>query len=246
MKSLRKIKTYKIKGLISILAFSLFLSSCWEFDPKTPPPPPPPPKIELPEPIIPTNQSKGSLFSEGRGLFVYADNRARFVGDLITVKIVETYQSSNNVKQGSSKSSSVKAGIGKLLGYENQLKKTLPLPSGFDPAHLVDGSMSSSTSGQGQTQRESRIVATISARVVEVLPNGNLVIQGVRTIKRNRDLEYITLTGVVRPQDISSDNSIESTKISDLYIEYSGKGPNSEATSGPGIITRLLQLFWLF
>jgi flagellar L-ring protein precursor FlgH len=82
--------------------------------------------------------------------------------------------------------------------------------------------------------------------VVEVLPNGNLVIQGVRTIKRNRDLEYITLTGIVRPQDVDSDNSVLSSKVSDLYIEYSGKGPNSEAASGPGIITRLLQLFWLF
>ncbi|BAU22554.1 flagellar basal body L-ring protein [Caldimicrobium thiodismutans] len=222
------------------------LSACWEFDPKTPPPPPPPPKVSIPEPVMPLNQSKGSLFRESSSLFAFADNRARFVGDLITIKIIETYQSSNNVKQGSSKSSSIKAGINKLFGYENQFQKTLPLPSGFDPAHLVDGSLSSSTSGQGQVQRDSRILATISARVVEVLPNGNLVIQGVRSIKRNRDLEYITITGIARPQDISSDNSIESTKLSDLYVEYSGKGPNSEAASGPGIITRLLQLFWLF
>ncbi len=222
------------------------LNACWEFDPKTPPPPPPPPKVSLPEQVMPLTQNKGSLFREGASLFAYADNRARFVGDLITIRIVETYQSSNNVKQGSSKSSSIKAGINKLFGYENQFQKTLPLPSGFDPAHLVDGSLSTSTSGQGQIQRQSTILATISARVVEVLPNGNLVIQGVRTIKRNRDLEYITITGIVRPQDIDANNSVDSTKISDLYIEYSGKGPNSEATSGPGIITRLLQLFWLF
>lgn len=233
------------KALMALL-FVFLLNACWEFDPKTPPPPPPPPKVSIPEPVVPLNQNKGSLFREGASLYAYADNRARFVGDIITIKIMETYQSSNNVKQGSSKSSSIKAGINKLFGYENQFKKTLPLPSGFDPTQLVDGSISSSTSGQGQVQRQSTILATISARVVEVLPNGNLVIQGVRTIKRNRDLEYITITGIVRPQDIDSDNSVESTKISDLYIEYSGKGPSSEATSGPGIITRLLQLFWLF
>lgn len=226
--------------------FLVFLNGCWEFDPKTPPPPPPPPKIDFPEPIIPSQGTKGSLFREGSSLFAYADNRARFVGDLITIKIVETYQSSNNVKQGSGKQSSIKAGINKLFGYENQFQKTLPLPSGFDPTQLVDAGMSSSTSGQGQTQRESRILATISARVVEVLPNGNLVVQGVRTIKRNRDLEYITITGIVRPQDVESDNSVISTKLSDLYVEYSGKGPSSEAASGPGILTRLLQLFWLF
>lgn len=235
----------RTKYIMAFLAI-LLLNACWEFDPKTPPPPPPPPKVSIPEPVIPLNQSKGSLFREGASLYAYADNRARFVGDLITIKIIETYQSSNNVKQGSSKSSSIKAGINKLFGYENQFKKALPLPSGFDPTQLVDGSLSTSTSGQGQIQRQSTILATISARVVEVLPNGNLVIQGVRTIKRNRDLEYITITGIVRPQDIDSDNSVESTKISDLYIEYSGKGPSSEAASGPGIITRLLQLFWLF
>ncbi|MCS7150567.1 MAG: flagellar basal body L-ring protein FlgH [Caldimicrobium sp.] len=236
------------KRSVTLLGILLLLSltGCWEFDPKTPPPPPPPPKVDFPEPIIPTQQSKGSLFREGSSLFAYADNRARFVGDLITIKILENYQSTNNVKQGSSKSSSIRAGINSVFGYEKQFEKTLPLPSGFDPTKLVDASMSSSTSGQGQTQRESRILATISARVVEVLPNGNLVVQGVRTIKRNRDLEYITITGIVRPQDVESDNSVISTKLSDLYIEYSGKGPSSEAASGPGILTRLLQLFWLF
>ncbi len=236
----------KILNLAITFALSLCLCACWEFDPKTPPPPPPPPKIDIPEPTIPTQGSKGSLFRESSNLFAFADNRARFVGDILTIKIVETYQSSSNAKQGSSKQSSARAGINNLFGYERQLEKTLPLPSAFDPARLIDGGMSTSTSGQGQTQRESRIIATISARVVEVLPNGNLVVQGVRTIKRNRDLEYITITGIVRPQDIDADNSVLSTKMSDLYVEYSGKGPSSEAVSGPGILTRLLQFFWLF
>ncbi len=234
-----------MKRIAMLCLFGLLLSSCWEFDPKTPPPPPPPPKVEIPPQRIDQPATKGSLFREGNFLFAYSDNRARFVGDTITVKIIETYQTSNNVKQGSSKQSNVKAGINNLLGYEREVGKSL-FPNPFDPTRLVDGSLSTGTSGQGQLQRDSRIVATVTARVVEVLPNGNLVIQGVRTIKRNRDLEYITLTGIVRPQDIDSDNSVLSSKISDLYIEYSGKGPNSEAASGPGIITRLLQLFWLF
>ncbi|MGC8871319.1 MAG: flagellar basal body L-ring protein FlgH, partial [Caldimicrobium sp.] len=159
----------RLKYFIALLLIFL-LNACWEFDPKTPPPPPPPPKVDFPEPIIPSQSSKGSLFKEGASLFAYADNRARYVGDLITIKIIETYQSSNNVKQGSSKASSVKAGISRLFGYENQIEKTLPLPSGFDPTKLAEGSLTSSTSGQGQLQRESRILATISARVVEVLP----------------------------------------------------------------------------
>ncbi|MDN5379020.1 MAG: flagellar L-ring protein FlgH [Thermodesulfobacterium sp.] len=222
----------------------IFLWGCWEFDPKTPPTPPPPPEVAV-QVEEGRYLTKGSLFKEGRDLYGYADKRARFVGDILTVKIVETYQSSNTVSQKSGKSSSASAGLSSILGYEKDIKNMF-LPDAADLGTLFKGEMSSSTSGQGQISRQSRIVATLSARVVKVLPNGNLVIQGVRTIKRNRDLEYITLTGIVRPEDIAADNSVLSTQISDAYIEYSGKGPNSEAASGPGIITRLLQLFWLF
>lgn len=237
-------KKKKVYGFTGVFFLTVFLAGCWEFDPKLPPPPPPPPEVsvQVEEPVY---LNKGSLFKEGRNVYVYADKRARFVGDIITVKIVENYQSSNAVNQKSGKSSSVSAGVSNFLGYEGYLDKYL-FPDALDPKNLFKGEMSSSTSGQGQTSRQSRIVATLSARVIKVLPNGNLVIQGVRTIKRNRDLEYITLTGIIRPEDIAPDNSILSTQISDAYIEYSGKGPSSEAASGPGIITRLLQLFWLF
>ncbi|WP_051920479.1 flagellar basal body L-ring protein FlgH [Thermodesulfobacterium hydrogeniphilum] len=231
----------KGKFFLLTLVF-LILCGCWEFNPKTPPSPPPPPKVS-----IPVEEShyltKGSLYKENKFLYAYTDKRARYVGDILTVKIVENYQSSTTVSQKSSKSSSSSAGIGAFLGYENKINKIFP---NANSSKLFEGSMSSSTSGQGQISMQSKIIATISARVIKVLPNGNLVIQGVRTIKRNRDLEYITITGIVRPEDIAPDNSILSTQISDAYIEYSGKGPNSEATSGAGVITRLLQLFWLF
>ncbi len=229
------------KRFLLILAF-LSLCGCWEYNPKTPPTPPPPPKIS-----VPVKESyyltTGSLYKENKFLYSYTDKRARYVGDILIVKIVENYQSSTTISQKSSKSSSSSAGIGAFLGYENKINKIFPNAT---PSKLFGGSMSASTSGQGQLSMQSKIVATISARVIKVLPNGNLVIQGVRTIKRNRDLEYITLTGIVRPEDIAPDNSVLSTQISDAYIEYSGKGPNSEATSGPGIITRLLELLWPF
>ncbi|MCS7279148.1 MAG: flagellar basal body L-ring protein FlgH [Thermodesulfobacteriaceae bacterium] len=221
----RKIRIFLIAGLVSFL-----IGGCFEYDPKVPPPPPPPPKVEVPP-------KKPQLF------FSYADFRAKEVGDLITIKIVETYQSSNTVKQQSAKTSSSSAGVSAFLGFENKIGEIFP---NANPSNLFKGDLSTSTSGQGQISRESRIVATLSARVVEVLPNGYLVIQGSRAIKRNKDLEYITLTGIVRPQDIAPDNSILSTQISDAYLEYSGKGPSSEAVSGPGVFTRLLQIFWPF
>ncbi|NPA38884.1 MAG: flagellar basal body L-ring protein FlgH [Thermodesulfobacteria bacterium] len=223
---------------LGFLAGLLVFCGCWEYNPTYPPPPPPLPKVNIPQ-TTSKYISPGSLYKEGHFLYATTDRRARFVGDIITVKIVENYQSSDSVSQKSGKNSSLSAGLSALFGLENKIKS-------FNPSSAASGSLSASTSGQGQYSRQSKIVATISARVVKVLPNGNLVIEGVRTIKRNKDLEYITLSGIVRPEDIGPDNTILSTQIADAYIEYSGKGPLSEATSGPGIITRLLELLWPF
>lgn len=222
-----------------LLLFSLY--GCFEYNPKTPPPPPPP-SVEVPYEEYKV-LSKGSLYRDGPVAISFSDLRARHIGDIVTIKIVETYQSSNTVKQQSAKSSSAKAGINKFLGFENRIEDVL---KDATPSDLVNSNLSTSTTGQGGISRESKIVATMTARVIKVLPNGNLVIQGTRAIKRNKDLEYITLTGIIRPEDIDYDNSVLSTQISDAYIEYSGKGPTSEVASGPGIITRLLHLFWLF
>jgi flagellar L-ring protein precursor FlgH len=241
MKVSKKLKN-KCWSALLIGVSMVFFCSCWEYDPKKVPSPPPPPsvKIDIPQPVT---LSKGSLYKDGGYYFSVSDHKAHQVGDIITIKIVESYQSSSSVSEQTSKSSSSEAGIGTVLGYENKINKIFPYAT---PSTLFKGSMGASTSGQGKVSRQSKIVATITARVIKVLPNGNLVIQGVKTIKRNKDLEYITLTGIVRPEDIASDNSVLSTQIADAYIEYSGKGPSSEATSGPGVITRLLELLWIF
>lgn len=232
----------RVKKLLVFAIILNFLYGCFEYNPKTPPPPPPPPKVEIPY-EEPKALSKGSLYREGSPTINFSDLRARNVGDIVTIKIVETYQTSNTVKQQSGKKSSAEAGIDKLLGFENRIEGVF---KDATPSELFKGGMESSTSGQGSSSRESKIIATMTARVIKVLPNRNLVIQGTRAIKRNKDLEYITLTGIIRPEDIAYDNSVLSTQISDAYIEYSGKGPTSEVASGPGIITRLLHLFWLF
>jgi len=234
-----------LKKYFKFLPFliSLFyIYGCFEYNPKTPPPPPPPPSVDMPY-EIPQALSKGSLYKDEKISISFSDIRARNVGDIVTIKIVETYSTSSSVKQQTAKKSSAKAGINKLMGFENRIEGVF---KDATPSELFDGSLSTSTTGQGGTSRESKILATMTARVIKVLPNGNLVIQGTRAIKKNNDLEYITLTGIIRPEDIGYDNSILSTQISDAYIEYSGKGPTSEVASGPGIITRLLHIFWPF
>jgi len=232
----------KYLKFLTILSSFFFIYGCFEYNPKTPPPPPPPPSVDIPY-EIPQALSKGSLYKDGAVSISFSDLRARQVGDIVTIKIVETYSTSSSVKQQTAKKSSAKAGINKLMGFENRIEGIF---KDATPSDLFEGSLSTSTTGQGGTSRESKILATMTARVIKVLPNGNLVIQGTRAIKKNNDLEYITLTGIIRPEDIGYDNSILSTQISDAYIEYSGKGPTSEVVSGPGIITRLLHIFWPF
>ncbi|AEH23647.1 Flagellar L-ring protein [Thermodesulfobacterium geofontis OPF15] len=232
----------KYLKFLTILSSFFFIYGCFEYNPKTPPPPPPPPSVDIPY-EIPQALSKGSLYKDGAVSISFSDLRARQVGDIVTIKIVETYSTSSSVKQQTAKKSSAKAGIDKLMGFENRIEGIF---KDATPSDLFEGSLSTSTTGQGGTSRESKILATMTARVIKVLPNGNLVIQGTRAIKKNNDLEYITLTGIIRPEDIGYDNSILSTQISDAYIEYSGKGPTSEVVSGPGIITRLLHIFWPF
>ncbi len=189
-----------------------------------------------------TPPPEGSLYSGTRAGF-FEDHRARRVGDVITVKILENYQSSINVSNKLARSSNVKGGISALFGFEKAVEKHNP---NFSAGSMLGGDFSSSVNGQGKLSRDTKILATFSARVVKVLPNGNLVIQGVRVIRQNENIEYLTISGIVRPEDIDADNSVLSTQIADAHVEYSGAGPTALTTRGPGWFTRLLERVWPF
>ncbi len=205
------------------------------------PSPPPPPKVYIP-PTPQKTPPEGSLYTE-RQVFFFEDHRARRIGDIITIKIVENYQSSSKVNNKVDRKSSLTSGIKSFLGIEKKIEKEHP---NFKASEMFGGEFSSSTQGQGQFSRNTNIVATITARVVEVLPNGNMVVQGVRVVRQNENLEYITISGIVRPEDIEPDNTVLSTQLADAHIEYSGAGPSTLATRGPGWLARILQLIWLF
>ncbi|AEH44345.1 flagellar L-ring protein [Thermodesulfatator indicus DSM 15286] len=203
--------------------------------------PPPPPKVYVPV----SKQEKpkeGSLYA-GNQSFFFEDHRARRVGDVITVKILENYQSSSKVSNKIARKSEANAGVKAMLGFEKALEES---NRRFQADPMFSGGINTSTDGQGQLSRATNIVATITARVVQVLPNGNLVIQGVRTVRQDENLEYITITGIVRPEDIAADNTVLSTQIADARIEYSGRGPAALATRGPGWLSRALQVIWPF
>ncbi len=227
----------RVAGLFLLL---LGLCACQTLTPEAISPPPPP-EVKVAGPPETKPLSEGSLFSGGG--FFFEDHRARRVGDLLTIKIVENYQSSQQVSNKGSRSTGLKAGLSKLLGFEKAMEDANPR---FSASSMFDSSYQYSLSAQSQTQRNVSIQATITARVVKVLPNGNLVVQAKRVVKQDADLEYIVLTGIVRPEDIEADNSVLSTQLSDVVLEYSGQGPNKEVIRGPGWVARLLHYIWLF
>ena len=171
----------------------------------------------------------------------FTDQRARQKGDILTVKIVEVSQATEKATTDASRSSNLNAGIPYLLGLEVNPKARIF----SNPQNLIGANTKNEFSGEGETTRSGSLSATITARVVDVLPNGNLVIEGKREIYVNNEKKEIRLQGVVRPKDIAHDNSIFSTQIADARIIYTGVGVVSEKQR-PGWAARLLDIIWPF
>jgi flagellar L-ring protein precursor FlgH len=192
---------------------------------------------QIPKPQM--NYASGSLWqASSSGLA--EDVKARGRGDIITVVISETASASKQASTGTGRSSTMSAGIPKLLGMEK-----LPIKTWADLTQLLSVSNDSSYKGTGSTSRQETLTATISAKVVEVIPNGNLMIEGRRNVKVNNEDQIIVLTGTVRSRDISADNTISSALVADAKINYSGKGIISDRQS-PGWLMNVLDKFWPF
>ena len=166
-----------------------------------------------------------SLWDEtyGTGL-LFVDHKARRVGDVVTVEIIESSSASKNASTKTSPDSSIEAGVDSLLGLPMNLGMKNFLDSGQPFSPNVKGGFKSGFSGSGSTSRSGKITATISAEVVEVLPNNNLRIFGHREIKVNQENQIITVSGIARPQDIDGSNSLKSTSLAEAQIKYFGTG----------------------
>jgi len=194
-----------------------------------------PPKIE-----------EGSLWSENRGITLYPDRRARKVGDIVTVRIVEDPEAELKANTKASRKSSIDAQL-KLFGYMKALAEKNPRLA-QDPGEddLIKVGLGMSFDGKGSSDRQGHVKAYISAVVVNALPNGNLSIHGRREIKVNNETQYITLSGIIRPEDISpSTNEISSTYVANARITYSGAGILADKQK-PGWLGRIIDYVWPF
>jgi flagellar L-ring protein precursor FlgH len=174
--------------------------------------------------------SANSLWRIGARDF-FADQRASRVGDILTVLISINDNAKTTNTTSSSRDASTDAGVPHLLGLESSLGKILP--GQFDPAHAVQTNSKTSNTGSGAITRQEQINLTIAAVVTAVLPNGNLVIQGTQEVRTNAELRQLTVAGIVRPEDISSTNTIKHTQIAEARINYGGRGDLSRVQKTP-------------
>lgn len=168
----------------------------------------------------------GSIYQAGTEMVLYEDVKARRVGDILTVLLVEETSGMNSSDNS--------------LSQSTEMNVQTPTFGGSSRPNMnVDLGSENSFSGQSGSSQSNSLNGSVSVTVHEVLPNGNLVVQGEKRIRINQGDEYIRLSGVVRPKDIGTFNTLYSTQVADARITYAGRGTNSHNTT-PGWASKIL------
>jgi flagellar L-ring protein precursor FlgH len=162
-----------------------------------------------------------------------ADLRARRINDLVTIRVSEFVSAQGSADSSLDKSSNASASVTGLFGLESKF------PGWLDPTSLAAASGDTSFEGSGSTARAGSLTAVLTARVVDVLPNGDLALEGVREIEINGDRQIVVLTGVVRTADVGPGNVVPSTAIGQMRIRYFGRGLIKDNLQ-PGWLVRVL------
>jgi flagellar L-ring protein FlgH len=175
-----------------------------------------------PDPVVarklppPTPRTDGAIFQAGQQMELFADLKARRVGDVLTITLNEATNASKSAVTKTAKTTSV-ANTGPTIFGKTITTKGVP---------ILNTSMSGADSfdGEGSSAQSNSIVGALTVTVVDVQPNGNLVVQGDKTLKLNQGDEFVHIAGVIRPADIATNNTVTSDKLADAHISYSGKG----------------------
>ncbi len=187
-----------------------------------------------PADLRPPQQSSGGIYQAGYDNRLFEDHTARRVGDVLTVSLNENTQSKKAANSQDSKDDSISVSLPTLFGLGAILL-------GSDMKTSMDSSKS--FKGKGNAGQSNNLNGRISVTVVEVLPNGNLKIRGEKRVALNEGDEFVRLSGIVRPVDISPSNIIDSGKIADATFMYTGEGAMADA-SAKGWVSRALNSPW--
>ncbi len=175
--------------------------------------------MPAPEPVGPTTAN--SLWRTGaRGFF--KDQRARQVGDILTVNVTIKDEARVRNETSRSRNNDESLGIGGLFGLDHVAD--MAFPESYDATRSVDLQSETSNNGQGQVRRQEDISLDVAAVIVQVLPNGNMVIRGRQEVRVNFEVRELIMGGIVRPEDITPTNTIPHDKIAELRVAYGGRG----------------------
>jgi len=170
--------------------------------------------------------NNGSIYGSGLGVALFEDAKARRVGDILTIILVEETSGQNSMDNS--------------LNSSTELNLDTPIFGGqSEPDFNYEVGAGSTFEGGSGSSQSNRLSGSISVTVHQVLPNGNLVVEGEKWIRINKANEYVKLQGVVRPIDIGAYNSLYSTQVADARITYAGRGSNSQSNT-PGWASKII------
>jgi len=208
----------------------------------------------MPEPILtnpnaveaePVN-NPGSLFEAGQSDFLFDDNRANKVGDIVMVLVTEPTNGKNKSDTTAQKSNTNTYGITAMpnTGIYGQLNKVVPGVTGLGSPQVGASSVSNFVSS-GETKQETTLTTTVAARVIRMLPGKVMQVEGARQIRINAETQILVVRGLVRQRDIDSKNTVLSSALADAKIEVYGQGMLTDKQRA-GWLSRLLDNVWPF
>ncbi|MCR5814674.1 MAG: flagellar basal body L-ring protein FlgH [Desulfovibrio sp.] len=196
-----------------------------------------------------SHNNPGSIFALSDQDTLFDDARARRVGDIVVVKLVENTKAQNKAETSTKKDSNNNYEVGSFftMGQTGFLPFLNIGPQGTVTANapILKTASQGGLSATGKTKRENYVTTSLAARVLRVLPGGMLEIEGAREIRVNEETEYLVVRGLARAKDVDADNTILSTQLADASIEYYGKGVLADKQK-PGWFTRLMDNIWPF
>ncbi|MCU0576308.1 MAG: flagellar basal body L-ring protein FlgH [Desulfobacterota bacterium] len=188
------------------------------------------------------DRSAGSLWSESAKFYdMFTDQKARRVGDIVIVQVVENSSADKEATTEATRDSSIDDSVTNFLGLP--LDRSSIFGYGLEPT--IQTKSSSQFSGDGKTSRKGTLKAVVSARVTRVLPSGNFVIKGKKQIRVNDEAQYIMVSGIIRPEDIQWNNSVMSSNVADLKVDYYGSGILGDQQN-KGFLARAIDKIWPF
>lgn len=217
--------------IIPVLATAL-LAGCATAPNNEPPQALPQPQIE-----VPPRHLNGAIYQPGYDVRLYEDRISRRVGDLVTVIFEESTDAKKDASTNISKDTEIDLAAPTLFGRPTTI-------NGHPLSAAISGSRS--FNGEGEADQSNELNGVLTATVIAVQPNGNMVIQGQKKLTLNRGDEYVTITGVVRREDVRPDNTISSQRVANAQISYTGTGALADA-SNMGWLSRIFySVIWPF